>query len=138
MLRTTDKRVRVYVPNRLFDLPSNILSLIYEFDDTYHKTYKQVLEDLKAFPIWNISYLQDNASNCNIYYCKKIATDMLYHWNYHYTSFINSILSNPYDRPNEERILVNYLDTNHCGSSIPGRKETIFEWIEYYNLVISR
>lgn len=126
------------IRNRLFDLPKHILSLIFEFDDTYHKVYKKIVNEIDLFPIWNITYLKDNVSNCNIYYCKQIATDMLCHWNNHYTSFIDSLLNYQANRFGEERKLINYLDTNNCGSNIPGRKETVFEWIEYYNKIISK
>jgi hypothetical protein len=126
--------------NLFLELPNNIISLIFQYDGTYHKIYKQLIQDIKLFPIWNITTVnkENSLDNQLVYYCKNIASDMMCHWNNHYTSFIDSLLNYSNHQINEDRILVNYLDNNNCGSIIPGRKETLFEWIQYYNKVISR
>ena len=126
--------------NRLFDLPQPILSLIYEFDGTYHDIYKKIVCEIDLFPIWNVDYIknENRLKRLPVYYCRKIATDMLCHWNNHYTSFIDSLLNYQNNEYVEHRILINYLDTNNIGSEIPGRRETVFEWIKYYNKIITR
>jgi len=140
MINKKDIKHKYKQPNLLFDLPSNIIGLIFEYDDTYHIIYKQLIQEIKLFPVWNVTYLKDEVDTINhtVYYCKKIAKDMLCHWNNHYTSFIDSLLNYQTNTYHESRTLVNYLDTNQCGSAIPGRKETIFQWINYYNTIISK
>ena len=126
----------------IFNLPNDILSKIYEYDSTYHVMFKSVISEINMFPIWNVVYFENikNETNNSIYYCKKIANDMLCHWNNHYTSFTDSLLNyttTVSDNTNG-RVLVNYLDSNSIESPIPGRKHNIFEWIKYYNLITSR
>jgi hypothetical protein len=125
--------------NRLFNLPDSIRRLIFEYDGTYHEIYKTIIKEIDLFPIWNIAYNRTNALDSRAtYYCKTIATDMLSHWNNHYTSFIDSLLNYQNNTQPNDRTLVNFLDNCECGSIIPGRNETLFEWIEYYNQVISK
>jgi hypothetical protein len=124
---------------RINKLPNSISSHIFEYDNTFRDAYKKVMYEISMFPIWNVSYMNDNTSAHKIYYNKKIASDMLCHWNNHYTTYVDSLLNYSNDNSNDDiRGLDNYLDNNNLSSRIPGRKQTLFQWIEYYNLVTSR
>jgi hypothetical protein len=137
-----DKRSehRVKHRNLVFDLPPSIIGLIFEYDDTHRVTYNYLIQEIKMFPIWNITYLSDELDTTShaVYYCKKIASDMLSHWTNHYTSFVDSLLNYQNDTAYYDRTFVNYLDDHSHGSIIPGRNETIFQWITYYNTIISK
>ncbi len=124
---------------RINRLPKSIRTHIFEYDNTFRDIYKKVIYDIDMFPIWNVSYINDDTYSHKIYYNKKIATDMLCHWNNHYTSYVDSLLNYSNNNSNDDiRVLDNYLDNNKLETCIPGRKQTLFRWIEYYNLVTSR
>ena len=116
----------------MFHLPKHIINKILEYDPTYHEIYKKVLHQIEMFPLWNIQHLTNNISNKTHYYPFNIACDMISHWNkYHYTYHIKTS-----DADIETRQLINFLDTNTINMIIPGIRETLFEWINYYNKIL--
>lgn len=116
----------------MFHLPKHIINKILEYDSTYHEIYKKVLHQIEMFPLWNIQCLTDNTSIKTHYYPLNIATDMIFHWNkYHYTYHINTP-----ETDIETRQLINFLDTSTINTVIPGIRQTLFEWIQYYNNIL--
>lgn len=115
----------------MFHLPKHIINKILEYDSTYHEIYKKVLHQIEMFPLWNIQCLTDNTSIKTHYYPLNIATDMISHWNkYHYTYHINTL------EDTGTRQLINFLDTSIINTVIPGIRQTLFEWIQYYNNIL--
>ena len=119
----------------MFQLPQHIIYKIFQYDSTYHEHYKKVLHEISMFPIWNIRHINDRSYISHYYYHLTIARDMISHWEkYHYTYFTDDLTNDSNTvSVSEKRYLINYFDTKSINSKIPGRGQTLFEWIKYYN-----
>lgn len=121
----------------MFHLPKHIINKIFEYDSTYREIYKKVLYQIEVFPVWNIKNINDELATIHYYYPFKIAYDMMSHWNkYHYTYYIDTLVSNSHENSTKE--LVNFLDNNAINNNIPGVKKTLFKWIKFYNDISTR
>ena len=135
----------------IFNLPSNIINKIMEYDPTYHEQYKKVLNEIKMFPVWNAKHITDTDESVNYYFHYTIATDIINYWNKTYTTYIKNLLNNSSASNsnsnnssnnssntreiNETRELINFLDNNNISTEIIGRKQTLFQWIRYYRKI---
>ena len=127
----------------IFNLPSNIINKIMEYDPTYHEQYKKVLNEIKMFPVWNAKHITDTDESVNYYFHYTIASDIIDYWNKTYTTYIKNLLNNSSipnsisntREINETRELVNFLDNNNISTEIIGRKQTLFQWIRYYRKI---
>ena len=57
---------------KMFQLPTNIQKLIYEFDSTYHEEYKKVLEFINKLPKYHYFIYDSDIKKTSYIYTRKI------------------------------------------------------------------
>lgn len=83
----------------IFDLPTNIIKHIYEFDSTYHNVYTKLKYEFKLkTPFWRMKWLHNNMLGFNkeddiaLYHYDSYDYQikaLVHYWNYNYKGYYN-------------------------------------------------